>query len=63
MNHPIKIETYDGKTVRSIEFDGYEEMVRGREEYRRRERMAVGRICRCGNCLCCEELTKHKENK
>ena len=27
MNHPIKIETYDGKTVRSIEFDGYEEMI------------------------------------
>jgi hypothetical protein len=27
MNPPIKIETFDGKTVKSIEFDGYEEMI------------------------------------
>lgn len=26
------------------------------EEYQRRERVAVGRICRCDNCLCCKEL-------
>lgn len=31
-----------------------------REEYLRQERIAVGRICRCNSCLCCEELRKHK---
>lgn len=29
-----------------------------REERLRQERVAVGRICRCGDCLCCEELRK-----
>jgi hypothetical protein len=28
------------------------------EEYQRRERVAVGKICRCGDCLCCEEFKK-----
>jgi hypothetical protein len=32
-----------------------------REEYLRQERIAVGRICRCGECLCCEELNQSKE--
>jgi len=26
------------------------------EEYQRRERVAVGRICRCNSCVCCAEL-------
>jgi hypothetical protein len=26
-----------------------------REEDRRKERVAVGQICRCGKCICCEE--------
>jgi len=25
------------------------------EERRRLERVAVGRICRCGDCVCCHE--------
>ena len=29
------------------------------EEYRRLERVAVGRICRCGDCICCRELKAH----
>ena len=28
------------------------------EERQRLERVAVGRICRCGGCLCCEELKR-----
>lgn len=28
------------------------------EELQRLERVAVGRICRCGSCLCCEELKR-----
>jgi hypothetical protein len=31
-------------------------------EEQRRERVAVGRICRCGGCICCGELKKEKEN-
>lgn len=42
-------------------------MDKEREEYLRLERVAVGRICRCGDCLCCQELAKelakHKEAK
>ena len=38
-------------------------MDKEREEYRRLERVAVGRICKCGKCICCEELAKHKETK
>jgi hypothetical protein len=34
-------------------------MDKEREEYLRLERVAVGRICRCDKCLCCEELAKH----
>ena len=34
-----------------------------KEEVRRRERVAVGRICRCGDCYCCEELRAAKEAK
>jgi hypothetical protein len=26
------------------------------EELRRLERVAVGRICRCKHCICCDEL-------
>jgi hypothetical protein len=29
-----------------------------REEFRRLERDAVGRICGCKSCLCCEELAR-----
>jgi hypothetical protein len=32
-----------------------------REEYLRQERIAVGRICQCDKCLCCEELNQSKE--
>lgn len=28
------------------------------EEQRRKERVAVGRICGCKSCLCCEELAR-----
>jgi hypothetical protein len=28
------------------------------EEQRRLERVAVGRICGCKSCLCCEELAR-----
>jgi hypothetical protein len=58
---------------RSDEMNGYETwanlnvLVRekreeyvSRDEYLRRERVAVGRICRCGTCLCCDEW--HKDN-
>ena len=31
------------------------------EETHRRERVAVGRLCRCGDCLCCDELRKDRE--
>jgi hypothetical protein len=34
-----------------------------REEYLRQERIAVGRICRCGACLCCEELTNIRKGE
>ena len=33
-----------------------------REEYLRQERIAVGRICRCGACLCCKELNQSKKD-
>ena len=26
------------------------------EERQRLERVAVGRICRCGDCICCQEM-------
>ena len=29
-----------------------------REEWLRQERVAVGRICMCGDCFCCEELKR-----
>jgi len=28
-------------------------------ELQRRERVAVGRICRCNDCFCCEERKNH----
>jgi hypothetical protein len=28
-------------------------------ELQRLERVAVGRICRCGECVCCNELREH----
>ena len=28
------------------------------EEQRRKERVAVGRICGCKSCICCEELAR-----
>ena len=31
------------------------------EELQRRERVAVGRICRCGECRCCEELDRERK--
>ena len=30
-----------------------------REEYRRLERVEVGRICGCKSCICCDELARH----
>ncbi len=32
------------------------------EEYRRRERVAVGIMCKCGQCLCCAEAKLDLEN-
>jgi hypothetical protein len=32
-----------------------------REEWLRQERIAVGKVCRCGDCLCCEEVKKEKQ--
>lgn len=29
------------------------------EELRRLERVAVGRVCRCGDCVCCQEWKNH----
>jgi len=34
-----------------------------REEYLRLERVAVGRMCRCRDCLCCAELLNEGESK
>ena len=31
-----------------------------REEWLRRERVAVGQICECGDCFCCEELKRER---
>jgi len=31
-----------------------------REEWLRRERVAVGRICGCADCFCCEELKRER---
>lgn len=28
------------------------------QEWQRRVRVATGRICRCGDCYCCEELKR-----
>jgi hypothetical protein len=33
------------------------------EELQRRERVAVGRICRCGKCICCEEARRYWYHK
>ena len=33
------------------------------EELQRLERVAVGRICMCGGCLCCEELIKEVKKR
>jgi len=30
-----------------------------REQARLAERIAVGRICRCGECMCCEDYKAH----
>jgi len=30
-----------------------------REQARLAERIAVGRICRCGECMCCEDYMAH----
>lgn len=32
------------------------------EEYQRRERVAVGKMCKCGQCLCCAEAELDLEN-
>lgn len=32
-------------------------------ERQRQERIAIGRICKCGTCECCEELQKEKESQ
>ena len=37
---------------------GLMDMEEEREEYRRLERVAVGRICGCKSCVCCEELKR-----
>ena len=33
------------------------------KEWQRQERIAVGRICRCGGCICCNEAKLTKEAK
>jgi hypothetical protein len=40
-----------------------EELNWSREEGRRLERVAVGRICGCKSCLCCEELKRDTEHR
>jgi hypothetical protein len=30
-------------------------------EYQRLERVAVGKMCRCGSCYCCEEVRKNSQ--
>ena len=40
-----------------------EELNWRREETLRLERVAVGRICGCKSCLCCEELKRDTEQR
>jgi hypothetical protein len=40
-----------------------EELNWSREERLRLERVAVGRICGCKSCLCCEELKRDTEQR
>lgn len=34
-----------------------------RDEYLRNERIEVGRICKCGDCLCCRELEEYNHGR
>jgi len=40
-----------------------EELNWSREEWLRLERVAVGEICGCKSCLCCEELKRDTERR
>jgi len=40
-----------------------EELNWSREEWLRMERVAVGKICGCKSCLCCEELKRDTERR
>ena len=40
-----------------------EQVEMSREERLRLERVAVGRICGCKSCLCCEELKRDTEQR
>jgi hypothetical protein len=33
------------------------------EERRRLERIAVGKICKCNDCICCAELKRSKHER
>ena len=50
------IETWGQLSTRK-----YEPAYVAPEERQRLERVAVGKICRCNDCICCAELKADKE--
>lgn len=34
-----------------------------KDEQERQDRIAVGRLCGCGDCICCDELKNYLVNK
>jgi hypothetical protein len=51
MNEYKGVETWGQLSTRS-----FERKYISPEERQRLERVAVGRICRCNDCICCAEL-------
>jgi hypothetical protein len=51
MNEYKGVETWGQLSTRS-----FERKYISPEEQQRLERVAVGRICRCNDCICCAEL-------
>lgn len=45
----------------NVVFRENDEQYVSREDYLRLERVEVGKICKCGNCICCLELEKHSK--
>ena len=64
MNEFKGIETWGQLSTRKLE-----RKYISPEERQRLERVAVGRICRCKHCICCDELkadierNKHEDNR